>query len=203
MTYLLANLDTVVRLAGQHLLLVLIAVAAAAGIGVPLGVLAHRFRILETPILTLTGLMYLIPSLALFAFLIPVLGLGARPAVVALILYSLLVIVRNTIAGLRTVPPENLDAAVGMGMSRLQRLWLVELPQGLPIIVAGVRIAVVMCVGIATIAAYIGAGGLGTLIFRGIATVDADLIMAGAVTIAVIAIALDAGLRRVEGWLRG
>lgn len=203
MAYLLANSETVAQLAGQHLLLVLIAVAAATGIGVPLGILAHRFRILEAPILTATGLMYLIPSLALFAFLIPFVGLGARPAVVALILYSLLVIVRNTVAGLRTVPPENLDAAVGMGMSWLQRLWLVELPQGLPIIVAGIRIAVVMCVGVATIAAYIGAGGLGTLIFRGIATVDADLISAGAVTIAIIAIVLDTGLRRIEVWLRG
>ena len=202
MNYLLSNPETVAGLAGQHLVLVLVAVALAVAIGIPLGFLAHRFRVLETPILTLTGLMYLIPSLALFAFLIPILGLGAPPAVVALVLYSLLVIVRNTVAGLRSVPPHNIDAAIGMGMSPLQRVWLVELPLGLPIIVGGVRIAIVMCVGIATIAAYIGAGGLGTLIFRGIATVDTDMIIAGAVTIAAIAIALDTALRWAECQLR-
>jgi osmoprotectant transport system permease protein len=200
--YLLSNSDIVAGLAGEHLLLVLVAVAVAVAIGLPLGIIAHRVRILETPILSVTGLLYLIPSLALFAFLIPILGLGARPAIVALVLYSLLVIVRNAIAGLRAVPPENLDAAIGIGMSRVQQMWIVELPLGLPIIVAGIRVAIVMCVGIATIAAYIGAGGLGTLIFRGIATGDTDLIIAGAVTIAVIAIVLDAALRRLERFLQ-
>jgi osmoprotectant transport system permease protein len=202
LNYLLSNIDTVAGLAGEHLLLVLIAVAVAVAIGLPLGIIAHRVRFLEMPILGVTGLLYLIPSLALFAFLIPILGLGARPAIVALVLYSLLVIVRNAVAGLRAVPPENLDAAIGVGMSRVQQLWIVELPLGLPIIVAGIRVAIVMCVGIATIAAYIGAGGLGTLIFRGIATGDTDLIIAGAVTIATIAIVLDAALRRLERFLQ-
>lgn len=202
MTYLLSNPETIARLAGQHLMLVLIAVALSVAIGIPLGFLAHRFRILETPILTLTGLLYLIPSLALFAFLIPLLGLGARPAIVALVLYSLLVIVRNTVAGLRSVSPEYIEAATGMGLSRLQQVWQVELPLGLPIIVGGVRIAIVMCVGITTIAAYIGAGGLGSLIFRGIATVDTDMIVAGAVTIAAIAIVLDTALRWAERHLQ-
>jgi len=180
----------------------LVAVLIACVIGIPLGVLTHRFKSMELPTMMIAGLLYLIPSLVLFAFLIPIFGLGRTPAIIALVLYSLLVIVRNTVAGLRSVPLEIEDAARGIGMSSLQRLWLVELPHALPVILGGVRIATVMNIGVASIAAYIGAGGLGTLIFRGIATVDYDTVLAGAVPIAVLALAADAILKGLESRMR-
>lgn len=202
MNYLLAHGGSVAWLAAEHLFLVTVSVAIASAIGVPAGILIHRVRLLEAPTLTVAGLLYLIPSLALFAFLIPVFGLGKLSAVIALVLYSLLVIIRNTAAGLKAVAPATIETAVGVGMSAAQRLWLVELALALPVLVGGIRVAAVMGVGVATVAAYVGAGGLGTLVFRGIATVDGDLVIAGAGPIAVMALALDALLRRAEAWAR-
>ncbi|MBM3525606.1 MAG: ABC transporter permease [Alphaproteobacteria bacterium] len=202
MKFIAANPGQITLLAGQQLTLALVAVLIACLIGIPLGILARRFRPIELPTMLVAGLLYLIPSLVLFAFLIPVFGLGRTPAIIALVLYSLLVIVRNTVAGLRAVPAAIEEAARGIGMSALQRLWLVELPHALPVILGGVRIATVMNIGVASIAAYIGAGGLGTLIFRGIATVDADTVLAGAIPIAALALAADALLKRAEAWTR-
>lgn len=202
MGYVLANLDRLAFLTWQHVEISASAVLVATAIGVPVGVLISRVSSLARPVLVLAGILYTVPSLALFAVLIPVLGLGTRSAVVALVLYSLLVLIRNTAAGLGMVRPEVLEAATGMGMSSPQRLWLVELPLALPMIMGGVRIATVMNIGIASIAAYIGAGGLGVLIFRGIATADAELILAGAVPIALLAMAADRLLRQVEWLLR-
>ncbi len=202
MNFIAAHPDQIAVLAGQQLYLALVAVLIACVIGIPLGILARRFRMIELPTMLIAGLLYLIPSLVLFAFLIPIVGLGRTPAIIALVLYSLLVIVRNTVAGLRSVPTAIEEAARGIGMSASQRLRLVDLPHALPVILGGVRIATVTNIGVASIAAYIGAGGLGTLIFRGIATVDYDTVLAGAVPIAVMALAADAILKRLESWTR-
>ena len=185
----------------QHLILVLLSTAVAVAIGVPVGILLTRRPRLARPVLAVAGVLQTIPSLALFGFLIPlpfIGGIGARTAIVALVLYALLPIVRNTFTGIRQVDPAVLEAATGLGMTDGERLRLVELPLALPVVLAGVRIAAVVSVGTATIAAAVGAGGLGTYVFRGIATVDTRLILAGAVPAAALALAVDALLARVE-----
>jgi osmoprotectant transport system permease protein len=194
------NHDEMLGLVGQHLALVGIAVAVAVAIGIPLGVLATRHRALERPVLGVASVLQTIPSLALFGFLIPVPlvgGVGARAAIFALIVYALLPIVRNTHAGIRGIDPALREAARGMGMTDRQLLWKVELPLSVGVVLAGVRVATVISVGIATIAAAIGAGGLGVYIFRGIAVLDDTLILAGAVPAALLALAADGLL----GWL--
>jgi osmoprotectant transport system permease protein len=200
--YILAHPARLLALTAEHVQLTVVGVAIAAVIGVPLGVVISRVRRLETPVLALAGILYTIPSLALFAVLIPVLGLGFRLAIAALVMYALLAIIRNTAVGLDTVSPEVREAAVGMGMSSWQRLRLVDLPLALPAVLAGIRIATVMSIGVASVAAYIGGGGLGTLIFRGIATVSNDMIIAGALPIAGLALLADSLLLRAERRLR-
>jgi len=188
-------------LLGQHVLLVLAATAAATAIGIPLGILLARRPRLARPVLGLANLVQTIPSLALFGFLIPlpvIGGIGARTALVALVAYALLPILRNTVTGLRQVDPAVVEAATALGMTDRQRLFRVELPLALPVILAGVRIAAVVSVGTATIAAAVGAGGLGTYVYRGIATVDTRLLLAGAVPAAALALLVDAFLGRVE-----
>ena len=195
---------------GEHLLLVLLSTAAAVVIGVPLGVALTRRPRLARPVLGLAGVVQTIPSLALFGFLIPlpfIGGIGPRTAIVALILYALLPILRNTYTGIRSVDPAAVEAAEGLGMTRRQRLWWVEVPLSLPVVLGGVRISAVVSIGIATIAAAVGAGGLGVLIYRGIATVDSRLILAGALPAALLAVAADlllgAAERRWSGVSRG
>jgi osmoprotectant transport system permease protein len=188
-------------LTGQHVLLVLVSAGIAVAIGVPLGIALARRPRLARPVLALANLAQTIPSLALFGFLIPVPfigGIGVRTAIVALVLYSLLPILRNTVTGIQQVDPAVLEAATGMGMTAGQRLRLVELPLALPVILAGVRVAAVVAVGTATIAAAIGAGGLGTYVFRGLATVDTRLILAGAIPAALLALTADALLGAVQ-----
>ena len=202
MKYMLSHPETMLILARQHIQLTTVSAMLAILIGVPMGILIYRFKVLAVPVLTVAGLMYLVPSLALFAVLIPLLGLGSKSAIVALVMYSLLVINRNTYTGLDIVQQDLREAAKGIGMSELQQLSLVELPMALPVIIGGIRIAVVMNIGIASIAAYIGAGGFGKLIFRGISTVDNDLIIAGAIPIVILAIVADWLLRRVESLLQ-
>ncbi len=202
MRYLLAQPERVLQLTGQHLQIVGVAVLVAILLGIPIGILVTRLRWLEGPVINTAGVLYTVPSLALFAVLIPFTGLGARPAIVALILYSLLAIIRNTVAGLDSVPPAMRDAARGVGMTSWQRLVFVELPLGLPVILAGVRLATVAAIGIATVAAYVGAGGLGLLIFDGIRVVDGDRIIAGAFSISVLALVADAALSRLGSALR-
>ncbi|HEX7833188.1 MAG TPA: ABC transporter permease [Thermoanaerobaculia bacterium] len=192
---------TLLRLTGEHLGIVLIAVAVAIAAGVPLGTLAHRRRRAGTVALKVTDMIQTVPSLALFGFLIPlpfIGGIGARPAIVALVLYSLLPIVRSTLVGLARIDPFVREAAVAMGMTDRQLLWRVELPLATPAIVAGIRIATVTAIGVATIAAAIGGGGLGTLIFRGVAMVDTKLILSGALPAALLALVADTVLTRVE-----
>jgi osmoprotectant transport system permease protein len=153
---------------------------------------------LSRPILGFANIMQTMPSIALFGFLIGVLGIGRPNAIVALLLYSLLPIVRNTYTGIRHVDPAVREAAVGMGMTDWQLLRQVEIPLSLGVIFAGVRVATVIAVGLATIAAVIGAGGLGTYIFRGISMVDSGQILAGAIPAAIMALLADFGLGRIE-----
>jgi osmoprotectant transport system permease protein len=184
---------------GEHLVLVVLSTLAAVAVGIPVGVALTRRPRLARPVLGLAGVVQTIPSLALFGFLIPlpfVGGIGPRTAIVALILYALLPILRNTYSGIRSVDPAVVEAAEGLGLTARQRLWWVEVPLSLPVVLGGVRIAIVVSIGIATIAAAVGAGGLGVLIYRGIATVDNRLILAGAVPAALLAVLCDVLL----GW---
>ena len=202
MSYLLENPDRVWALTEQHLRLVITSTLLSMLIGIPIGILITRLRWLEGPVINTAGVLYTVPSLALFAILIPYTGLGARTATIALVMYSLLAIVRNTVAGIDGVSRVTLDAARGMGMTGWQRLALVELPLALPVILVGVRVATVGSIGIATIAALIGAGGLGRLIFDGMRAIDTDRIVAGALVASLMALAADWGLARLGEALR-
>jgi osmoprotectant transport system permease protein len=175
----------------EHLLLVGIAIAIAIIISIPLGIYITRHQALRQPILGLANILQTIPSMALFGLLIPLVGIGELPAIIALTLYSFLPIIRNTYTGIITVDPAVREAGRGMGMTDWQLLTQVELPLAMGVILAGVRVATVIAVGIATIAAAIGAGGLGVFIFRGISVVNNDLILAGAVPAAAIALLAD------------
>jgi osmoprotectant transport system permease protein len=175
----------------EHLVLTGLSTGIAVLIGVPLGIWILRSTALRGPVLGIASTMQTIPSLALLAFLLPLLGIGTRPAVVALVLYALLPIVRNTFTGLSEVPAEVREAARGIGFTPRQQLWMVEIPLAVPTIVAGIRTAAVICVGIATLAAAIGAGGLGQFIFRGLALNNTQLVLLGAVPAAVLALLID------------
>ena len=185
---------------GAHLLMVFEAIAAAVLIGVPLGIVATRSRWAERLVLGGANVLQTVPSLALLGFLLIVFRgeIGQRPAVAALVVYALLPIIKNTVLGLRGLDRGIAEAAIGLGMTRRQRLWLVELPLARPIIVGGVRVATVASVGMATIAAAIGAKGLGSYIFRGVALSDTRLILLGSVPAALLALACDAALGAIE-----
>jgi osmoprotectant transport system permease protein len=189
----------------NHLTLVLIAMAFAIAIAVPLGmVIVHR-PTLRNVALALASIFQTIPSLALFGFLIPIPfigGIGRRTAIVALVLYALLPILRNTYVGLTGIDPAILEAAEAMGMTQSQILWRVRLPLARAVILAGIRTATIITIGVATIAAAIGAGGLGTFIFRGVAMVSDAVILAGAIPAALLAIVADLILSWVERRLR-
>jgi osmoprotectant transport system permease protein len=199
--FLLRNHREVLELVLEHLLLVSVATGVAIAIGVPLGILLTRKPGLSKPVLGFANIMQTVPSLALFGFLIPVNlylfhvrilgGIGARTAIVALVLYALLPIIRNTFIGIRGVDPAIREAGKGMGMTDRQLLFQVELPLALGVIISGIRVATVICVGTATIAAAIDAGGLGRYIFRGLRMNDNVLILAGAVPAALIALGAD------------
>ena len=185
-------------LLGQHVGLVAISTAIASALGLPLGILVARRPELRRPVLGVANVFQTVPSLALFGLLIPVFGIGAWTAITALVVYALLPIVRNTYVGIAGVDPAVREAGRGMGMTDGELLRLVELPLAAGVILAGVRIATVVSVGIATIAAAIGAGGLGVYIFRGVATVDNTLILAGAIPAALLALLVDGLLGLVE-----
>ena len=189
------------RATAQHITIVAIAVAAAIVAGVPLGIWCTRHLKAGRAAVRIVDIIQTIPSLALFGFLIPIPfigGIGPRTAIVAVTLYSLLPIVRNTLLGIRGVDPNVREAGVAMGMTSRQLLFDVELPLAMPSIVAGIRIATVIAIGLATIAAAIGGGGLGDLIFRGVAMVNTTLILEGAVPAALLAIVADVLLTLIE-----
>lgn len=204
--FLFANAAEIGRLTLEHAGLVVLSIGVAVAIAVPLGIVAARRPASERWILGFANLLQTIPSLALFGFLIPlpyVGGIGARTAIVALVLYALLPILRGTHTGLTGIDPAVQEAALAMGMDSRQRLLQVELPLAFGVILSGIRVATVICVGVATIAAAIGAGGLGVYIFRGVSMVDNRLILAGAVPAALLAIAADLGLGRLASRFSG
>ena len=185
----------------EHLVLVSLSMAIAAAIAIPAGILLTRRTFLQRWVLGFANIMQTVPSLALFGFLIPLPflgGIGKHTAIVALVLYALLPILRNTLTGILNVDPAVRESAVAMGMTGRQLLWEVELPLATRTILAGLRIATVTTIGTATIAAAIGGGGLGVFIVRGLASVDTTLLLAGAVPAALIALAADRGLEWVE-----
>lgn len=189
----------------EHLILVAVSMAIAITIGVPLGMYIVGRRRLRVLALGIASILQTIPSLALFGFLIPLPflgGIGKRTAIIALVLYALLPILRNTFVGLTGTDPAVLEAAEAMGMTDSQILWRVRLPLSLSVIMAGIRTATVITIGIATIAAAIGAGGLGTFIFRGVAMVSDAVILAGAIPAALLALLADGLLALVERRLR-
>jgi osmoprotectant transport system permease protein len=186
--------NEIVRATAEHIVIVVIAVAIAAAAGIPIGIACVRHPRSGRVALRAIDIVQTIPSLALFGFLIPlplIGGIGVRTAIVALILYSLLPIVRNTVTGITGVDPLIREAATVLGMTERQRLFAVELPLAFPSIIGGLRIATVIAIGVATIGAAVGGGGLGTLIFRGVAMVDTTRILAGALPAAGLAIVAD------------
>jgi osmoprotectant transport system permease protein len=185
----------------EHVVLAAVSTGAAVALGVPLGIAISRNSTLRGPVLGVASALQTIPSLALLAFLLPLMGIGTRPAIVALILYALLPIVRNTYAGITGVPAAVIEAARGVGFTPRQQLWMVEIPLALPVLVAGIRTAAVIGVGIATLAAAIGAGGLGDFIFRGLALNNSRLVLLGAVPAALLALAIDAAIGVVQARL--
>ncbi len=188
----------------EHVFLVVVSIAIAVAIGIPLGILLTRRPSLASPVIGFASVMQTVPSLALFGFLIPIPfigGIGNTTAIVALVLYALLPLLRNTYAGIQSVEPSVVEAGRGMGMTDLERLRLIEIPLSLSTILAGVRIATVNAIGLATIAAAVGAGGLGNSILRGLSMVDSRLILAGAVPAAALALVADGLLGRFERWL--
>src|SRR5205085_7989073 len=192
-----AHLGELTRLVSQHVVLVAISTVVACAIAIPLGIFAARRPRLASPLTAIANIVQTVPSLAMFGFLLPVPlvgGVGPRAALVVLILYGLLPILRTTIAGLRSIDPAIVEAGTAMGMTPRELLTQVELPLALPSIVAGVRVAAVVGVGSATIAAAIGAGGLGEYIYRGLSMVDTTVILAGAVPAAALALAVDGAL---------
>jgi osmoprotectant transport system permease protein len=191
----------ILHLTAEHVFLVFVAISIAVAIGVPVGILMTRRPRMGKPILAFANVIQTIPSLALFGFLIPIPyigGIGTRTAVIALLLYSLLPIIRNTFSGISGVEPAVREAARGMGMTDRQILWQVEIPLSLGVMFAGIRVATVIAVGVATIAAAIGAGGLGMFIFRGTSMLDYRVILAGAIPAALIALAADFGMSALE-----
>ena len=198
--FMLQNRAQVLEQTGEHLWLVGISMLLAALIGIPLGILITRVPRLNKPVLGAANVIQTIPSLALFGFLLPAPWIGARAdrlAILALTLYALLPLIRNTYAGIQGVDPAVVEAGRGMGLTGNQLLFKVELPLALGVIIAGARVATVICVGLATIAAAIGAGGLGEFIFRGLAMVSNQVILAGAIPAALLALLADVGF----GWL--
>jgi len=198
--FMLHNHTEILELTLEHLKLVGISTFLAVLVGIPLGILITRWPALNKPLLGGANIIQTIPSLALFGFLLPAPWIGARAdrlAILALALYALLPLIRNTYAGIQGVDPAIVEAGRGMGMTDRQLLFQVELPLALGVIIAGVRVATVISVGLATIAAAIGAGGLGEYIFRGLAMVNNQVILAGAIPAAAMALLADVSL----GWL--
>ncbi|HVI08839.1 MAG TPA: ABC transporter permease [Candidatus Binatia bacterium] len=203
--FLAQNRDQIVELTLEHLWLVGISTVLAVIVGIPLGIVSARWPLWNRPVLGSANVIQTIPSLALFGFLLPVPWIGERAdrlAILALTLYALLPVIRNTFTGIRGVDAAVVEAGRGIGLTDRQLLFQVQLPLASSVILSGVRIAVVVSVGLATIAAAIGAGGLGEFIFRGLAMVNNQLILAGAVPAAILALSADFGLGWVERRLR-
>ncbi|MBK5240612.1 glycine betaine ABC transporter substrate-binding protein [Clostridium sp.] len=196
--FVISRNEQLLDLIVQHIQLTVVAVVIAIAIGVPLGIFITRVKKLSKPIIGLANVIQAVPSLALLGFLIPVLGIGSKPAIIMVVLYSLLPIIKNTYTGLNNINPDMLEAAKGIGMTNAQILKMIQIPLALPIIMAGIRISAVTAVGLMTIAAFIGAGGLGYMVFAGIQTVDNNMILAGAIPACILALLIDFIVGRIE-----
>lgn len=192
------HLDDIYVLSVEHLQLTAVAVLIGLAISLPLSVYAYRHRWFYAPVTWVAGVLYTIPSLALFAFLLPYTGLRARTALIGLVSYTLLILIRNIVAALGGVPQDVLEAARGMGYSRRQLLWRVEMPLALPVIMAGIRLATVTTIGLVTVAALVGRGGLGTFILLGMNRFFITATLVGSVLSVVLAVVVDALLVRLE-----
>ncbi len=190
--YDLSDPGSIPNLFLQHLSLVSITMFLSLFIALPLGLLVARHRRLYLPIITISGLLYTVPSIAAFMLLLPITKLSSATAIIPMVLYNQLVLIRNTVAAVNSIDPLLIEVGRAVGMNPLQILWRVRLPLALPVIIAGVRVATVTTIGIAGLAALVGQGGLGTLIFQNIATFDLDAILAGAILIALFALFADA-----------
>lgn len=185
----------------EHIQLTGIALSVSILIGVPVGIIISYVKPLNKPTLAVINVVQAIPSLALLGFLIPFLGIGAKPAIFMVVVYSLLPIVKNTFAGLSNMNTEMLEAAKGIGMTQLQILFKVKMPLALPIMMAGIRISAVFAVGIVTIAAFIGAGGLGFIIHSGIQMANSNMVLAGAIPSCLLALLVDFIASLIEKWV--
>ncbi len=198
MNYLVNNFDVVVELFLQHLQLTLAVIFFSLLIGIPLGLLLARIRWLRGPVMSLLGIIYTIPSLSFFVLLIPLFGLGTRPAIIALTAYAQLLLIRNWLVGLTNIEPAVLEAARGMGLNGWQRFWQIEFPLALPMLLAGIRLVALSSIGIGTIAAFINAGGLGVLLFQGVITNNYDKIFTGALAVTILSFAANYFIRYLE-----
>ena len=198
--YLRANIDTIASATLRHVYITVTAVIISIVTGISIGMLIAKHKRLASIIIGIAGIIYTIPSLALLGILVSFVGFGIKPTIIALVLYSQLMIIRNTYVGINSVDPAIVEASIGMGMTRFQLLRMVELPLALPIIMAGVKNIAVMTIGIAAIAALIGAGGLGGLIYKGIFRVDYKLIISGVIVMSLLSIASEFLLGKVGNY---
>jgi osmoprotectant transport system permease protein len=195
--YLRANIDSIASAATHHIYITAMSVIISVIIGVSIGIFVARHRKLASVMIAIAGVIYTIPSLALLGILVPFVGFGTKPTIIALVLYSQLMIIRNTYVGINSVDPAIIEASAGMGMTRLQILRMVELPLALPVIMAGIKNIAVMTIGIAAIAAIIGSGGLGRLIYDGIFRINYRLILSGVIAMALLSITSEFLLRKL------
>lgn len=202
MTWFLRNWEQVAVALGEHLVIAGSALAIAFAVSLVIGIAAARNQRVFDAAMAVSGILYTIPTLAFLALLIPVVGLGKTNAIICMVAFSLMILVRNIATGIRAVPAEMTDAARGMGMSSTQILWRVELPLALPVIVAGLRISAVTVISVTVVAAYVNAGGLGTIIFNGIASDHPPKIVTGALAACLLAIAVDLSLAALERRLK-
>jgi len=204
MNYLLNNFEYILQLTFRHFQLAILPVGIAFLIALPLGWLINRYRRLANIVIPLNNILYTIPSIAMMIFLIPFLGLNARSVMAALVIYSQIILLRNILAGFKTIDPAIIEAARGMGMNRLQIAVKIQIPIALPVILAGVRLASVISVAIATIGAKFGAGGLGVLLFEGIAQAGRmDKIWVGAIFVGLLALFFNRGIFAIEKMISG
>ena len=191
LAYMMRNSSAILTRLLEHIQIVGLAIGVAIAIGVPVGILVNYVKSLKMPILGSVNVLQTIPSIALLGMLVPFLGIGAQPAIFMVVVYSLLPIVKNTATGLENIDPETIEAAKGIGMTEFQILMKVKMPLALPVIMAGIRISSVTAVGTATIAAFIGGGGLGHIIYRGLRVININLVLSGAIPACLLAVVID------------
>ncbi|MGV8981773.1 ABC transporter permease/substrate-binding protein [Clostridium sp.] len=196
--FVVSRQSEIIHLTLQHIELTVFAVVLAIIFGIPLGILISRYKKMSGPVIGFANLIQAVPSLALLGFLIPLMGIGSAPAILMVFLYSLLPIIKNTYTGLMNINPDVIESSKGMGMTNKQILNLVQLPLAFPVIMTGIRISAVTAVGLMTIAAFIGAGGLGYMVFSGVQTVDNNMILAGAIPACLLALLMDSVVEKIE-----